>query len=178
MSREIIARRFAQAAFEIAREKGRLDEWQADIEKVASLEQDAVIAAYFENPGVPFEDKTRLLKEKLGDVDTFVLNLIYLLLSRGRFNALPDIAAEYQKLVDEHRGIERAEVTSAVPLNDEDRQRIGQHLSDIIGKQVVLAAEKIDPSLIGGIIVRVAGKLLDGSTRSKLDTLKKEIARK
>ena len=87
-----------------------------------------------------------------------------------------DIADEYQRLLDSHRGIEPAEVTTAVPLDDEDRQRLTEQLSTITGKSVMIKA-KVDPSVLGGIMARIGGKLLDGSTRSKLAALKRELAR-
>ena len=87
-----------------------------------------------------------------------------------------DIADGYQRLLDSYRGIEQAEVTTAVPLDDEDKPRLEEYLGAIVGKKVVLKPE-IDSSLIGGVIARVGGKLLDGSTRSKLEALKRELKR-
>ena len=174
MARRFLARRYAQAIFEL--DKDRIAEWQSDLEKVISLGQDATIAAYLGNPNIHFKDKARLLHERLGDINPLALNLVYLLLTRSRLDMLPHIASEYQRLIDNYRGIERAEVTTAVPLDDEDRLKLSQHLSKIIGKKVILKPECVDPSLIGGVIVRVAGKLLDGSTRNKLAALKKEIS--
>ncbi|MCK5576903.1 MAG: ATP synthase F1 subunit delta [Dehalococcoidales bacterium] len=171
------ARRYAQAIFELD-EKEHLAEWQSDLETILALGQDATVAAYLENPKIHFEDKAKILKERLGGIHPLLLNLIYVLLTRSRLDMLPAIAAEYQHLVDEYQGVERADVTSAVPLDDEAKQGLSQRLGKILGKKVIVETERVDPSLIGGIIVRIAGKLLDGSTRSKLDTLKKEIAKK
>ena len=85
-----------------------------------------------------------------------------------------DIADEYQQLLDSYRGIEQAEVTTAIPIDDEAKLKLGKCLGAIVGKKVVLKPE-VDPSIIGGIIARIGGKLLDGSTRSKLAALKKEL---
>lgn len=175
MARRFLARRYAQAVFELD-EKDQIAEWQSDLEKIISLGQDATIAAYLENPNIHFEDKARLLHEKLGDINPLVLNMVYLLLTKSRLDMLPHIASEYQRLVDSYLGVERAEVTTAVPLDDEDRLKLSQQLSKIIGRTVILKPECVDPSLIGGIVVRVAGKLLDGSTRGKLAALKKELS--
>jgi len=174
VARRFLARRYAQAIFEL--DKDRIAEWQSDLEKIISLGQDATIAAYLENPNIHFEDKARLLHDRLGDINPLVLNLVYVLLARSRLDMLPDIAVEYQRLVDSYRGIERAEVTTAVPLDDEARRNLSQKLSDITGKKVIIEPEYVDTSLIGGVIVRVAGKLLDGSTRGKLAALKKELS--
>jgi len=169
------ARRYARAVFELD-EKDQIAEWQADLDKIISIGKDATIAAYLDNPNIHFEDKARLLHEKLGDVNPMVLNIVYVLLIRSRLDMLPNIAAEYQRLVDDYRGIERAEVTTALPLDNETRVKLRQEIGKLIGKKVVLKTECVDPDLIGGIVVKVAGKLLDGSTRGKLAALKKEIS--
>ena len=175
MARKISVGRYAQAMFDLDLEKEQLDSWQSDMEKVARLGQEATIAAYLRNPKVHFEDKARLLAERLTDIDPLVLNLVYLLLTKGRLDMLADIADEYQRLCDSHRGIEQAEVTTAVPLDDGAKLKLSQYLGDIVGKKVVLKL-KIDPSIIGGFVARVTGKLIDGSTRGKLAALKKEMA--
>ena len=169
------ARRYARAVFELE-EKDRTAEWQADLDKIISISKDATIAAYLENPKIHFEDKARLLHESLSDVNPMVLNLVYVLLARSRLDMLPDIAAEYKRLADDYQGIKRAEVTTALPLDDETRVKLSQNISKLIGKKVVLETEYVNPDLIGGVVVKVAGKLLDGSTRGKLAALKKEIS--
>ena len=91
-----------------------------------------------------------------------------------------DIADEYQRLVDNYRGIEGAEVaevTTAIPLDDEDKLRLAQRLTSLLGKPIVLKP-KVDSSLIGGIIIRVGDKLIDGSIRSKLVALKRGFERR
>jgi F-type H+-transporting ATPase subunit delta len=85
-----------------------------------------------------------------------------------------DIAAEYQRLLDSSRGIEQAEVTTAVPLDENDMTKLTERLGAVVGKEVVVKAE-VDPEILGGIIARIGGKLLDGSTRSKLAALKREL---
>jgi len=167
------ARRYSRAVFELV-DKGRLDERQAEMDRLSRLGQDATISAYLENPKVPFEDKARLLGEKLSDVNPVVMNLVYLLLARSRLDMLPDIAREYRRLADNYHGIERAEVTTAIPLDDEARLTLSRHLGELTGKKIILE-DKVDPGLIGGVVVRVAGKLLDGSTRGKLAALKREL---
>jgi len=169
------ARRYARAVFELE-EKDRTAEWQADLDKIISISNDAIIGAYLGNPKIHFEDKARLLHESLSDVNPMVLNLVYVLLARSRLDMLPDIAAEYKRLADDYQGIKRAEVTTALPLDDETRVKLSQNISKLIGKKVVLETEYVNPDLIGGVVVKVAGKLLDGSTRGKLAALKKEIS--
>ena len=175
MARRAYARRYSQAVFEIAMERQELDRWQSDLRKIASLGEDAELVALLENPRLHFNDKARLLSEQLGDINPLALNLVYLLVARGRLSMLGEIADEYQRLLDSYRGIEQAEVTTAIPLDDEDKLRLGERLGAIVGKKVVIKPE-VDSSLIGGIVARIGGKLLDGSTRSRLEALKRELS--
>ena len=174
MARKIYARRYSQAVFSIALERNELDRWQSDLRKIASLGGDAAFIALLENPKVRFEDKTRLLSAQLGDINPLALNLVNLLLTRGKLNMAGDIADEYQHLLNSYRGIEQAEVITAIPLDDEDKQRLEKRLGAVVGKKVVLKHE-VDSGLIGGIVARIGGKLLDGSTSSKLIALKNEL---
>ena len=177
MARRVYAKRYAQAVFEIALEKKELDRWQSDLREIASLGDDATVIAFLESPKFDFGAKVKLLSERLVDINPLVLNLVYLLLARGRLSMLGEIADEYQRLLDSYRGIEQAEVTTAVPLDDEDKLRLEERLGAVVGKKVVVKPE-VDSSVIGGFIARIGGKLLDGSTRSKLEVLKRELARR
>lgn len=175
MAKKALARRYAQAVFDIAREKNELDKWQSDLRKIATLGEDAKFVALLENPKLRFEDKAKLLSGWLGDINPLALNLVYLLVSRGRLGMVVDIAGEYQRLLDSYRGIERAEVATAIPLDDEDKRKLEEQLGALVGKRVVVKSA-VDPGVVGGVVVRVGGKLLDGSTRSKLMALKKALA--
>ena len=174
MARRGYARRYSQAVFEIALETKELDRWQSDLKKVVSVVGDAAFMALLESPRLRFEDKARLLSERLEDINPLALNLVLLLVTRGRLGIIGDIADGYQRLLDSYRGIEPAEVTTAVPLDDKDRVKLAEHLGAIVGKKVRLKCE-VDPGLIGGIVARIGGKLLDGSTHSKLMALKREL---
>jgi F-type H+-transporting ATPase subunit delta len=176
MARRVYARRYAQAVFSIAMERKELDRWQSDLGKIASLVEDATIVAVLESPKFHFDDKAKLLSAQLGDINPLALNLVYQLLTRGRLGIMSDIADEYQRLVGSYRGVEQAEVITAISLGDEEKLRLEERLGAAVGKTVELKP-KVDASLIGGIIARIGDKLIDGSTRSKLEALKKEMER-
>ncbi len=180
MANSTYARRYSQAAFKIALEEKELNRWQSDLRRIASLVKDEALFALLENPEVSFDDKAKVLSERLGDINPLALKLVYVLVTKGRLGMIGDIADEYQRLVDNYRGIEGAEVaevTTALPLDDEDKLRLAQRLTSIFGKPVVLKP-KVDSSLIGGIIIRVGDKLIDGSIRSKLVALKRDLERR
>ena len=175
MARRVYARRYSQAVFTIALERNELDRWQYDLGKIAGLVQDEAVLAWLESPKLHFEEKAKLLSEQLGDMNPLALNLTYLLVTKGRAGMIGEIADEYQLLLDNYHGIEQAEVTTAVPLDDKDKSRLAEYLGAAVGKKVVLKPE-VDSSLVGGIIARISGKLLDGSTRSRLTALRNELA--
>jgi len=177
VARRVYAKRYAQAIFEIALKANELDRWQSDLQKIACLSEDATIVAFGESPKFHFDDKVRLFSERLGDINPLALNLVYLLIVRGRLSVVGDIADEYQRLLDAHHGIERAEVTAAIPLANEDKLKLGKCLGTVVGREVVIKPE-VDSSLIGGFVARIGGKLIDGSIRGKLLALGRELAGK
>ena len=175
MARKFYGRRYAQAVFEIALKANQLDRWQADLSSLVSLTEASQVIAFLESPQVTFAEKSKLLSERMESLNPLVLNLVYLLIARGKLGVIGDIADEYQRLLDNYRGIEPAEVISALPLEEADEHSLAEYLGAVTGKKVVIRA-KVDPGVIGGIVARVGGKLIDGSTRSKLIALKKALA--
>lgn len=168
----------AQEVFKTALGKRELNKWQSDLRRIASLVKDTTLLALLENAEVSLDDKAKVLSERLGEVNPEALKLVSKLIAKGRLAVIGDISDEYQRLLDNHHGIEGveiAEVTTAIPLDDDDRLRLAQRLTSIVGGPVVLKS-KVDSNLIGGIIIRVGDKLIDGSIRSKLAALKKEMA--
>ena len=174
MARRANARRYAQAVFDIALEKGELEGWQSDLGKIAGLGEDAALITLLETPKLDFDEKAKLLSKKLGDINPLALNLVYLLVARGSLNIIEEITEEYQRLLNDHQGIVEAEVVTAVPLDDEEKSKMGQRLGAVIGKEVVVRPT-VDSGVVGGVVVRIGGKLLDGSTRSQLKALKREL---
>jgi len=167
----------AQEVFQSALAKKELNRWQSDLRRLASLVKDTTLLTLLENPKVHFDEKAKVLSERLGDINPEALKLVAQLVAKNRLAAIADIADEYQRLLDNYRGIEGAEVaevTTAIPLDDEDKLRLAQRITSLVGKPVVLKP-KVDSSLIGGIIIKVGDKLIDGSVRSKLVALRKTL---
>ncbi|MCX7912456.1 MAG: ATP synthase F1 subunit delta [Dehalococcoidales bacterium] len=174
MPRKFNARRYAQAVFEIARENNELDRWASDLERLATVLADARLVSVLESPKVGFEDKSRLLEASLGDVSPLALNVARLLVSRGGLGMAGKILEEYERRLNEHRGVLRAEVTAAVPLDKDDEAKLAAGLARLMGKTVSVRS-RVDPAILGGIIARIDGKVLDGSTRSRLFRLRKAL---
>lgn len=171
------ARRYSQAIFRMALQEKDLNRWQTDLRKVATLLKDSALATLIANPKITGEEKSKTLAQRLGEINPLVIKLVLLLAAKGKVAAIDDIAEEYQALVDNYRGIEGteiAEITTAIPLDDADKLKIAQRITEIVGKPVQLRP-KVDPAIIGGIIIRVGDKLIDGSLRSKLAALRKDL---
>ncbi len=174
MARVTSGKRYAQAAFKLALEKGELDSWQASLRKIADITTDEKLVASLENPELPFEAKKALLAGLLGKINPLTLNLAYLLVHKGRLGIAGDISRQYDRLLDTHYGIEHIEVITALPLSDEDRERISSRFGEIIGRKVIIDAQ-VDHSLVGGLKARIGDTLIDGSVKSKLRALRKSL---
>ncbi len=169
------AKRYAQAVFLIARQRQELDHWLDDLRSLSALEHTDAFVKALETPNLSFDDKARLLSDRYPAISALAVNLVNLLIERRRVILLPQIFEEYQRLLDAYRGVQRAEVVTAVELTQENRLAIEARLSEVTGKKVVITP-KVDSTIIGGIVARFDGKLLDGSTKSRLEALKKQIA--
>jgi F-type H+-transporting ATPase subunit delta len=170
------AKRYARAVFEIARENGEIEGWLDDLGVLVREVDNADIAAYLDAPQVSIERKTELVKGAFGDaVGPLAVNLLLVLASRGNASLIRGIAEEYQQIVDADRGIERAEVVSAVQLDRQQLDDISSLLKTVSGKEVTVA-DRVEPDILGGLIVRVGDRVMDGSTRTRLQKMRKSLA--
>jgi F-type H+-transporting ATPase subunit delta len=174
MAKKANPRRYATAIFQIAQEKNDYDKWQADLQKMSVAAADASFLDVLENPRLALDVKAGFLKGILPGLSPLAVNLALLLVSRDNAGIIPQIAVEYTALLNEARGVASAEVITAVPLDNTDREKIRTQLSALTGATVEIKTE-VDPGILGGVIARVGGKLLDGSTRTKLAALKRRL---
>jgi len=172
--RDIAAKRYAEAAYLIAQQDGTQDAWSAGLSNMSSLFGDDQAQQIFESTRVSAADKLALVEKALAGVDPLVLNLARLLLRRGKTALAPQIAEAFQELVDQANGISHAMVTSAVPLSDEDLKAVERRLREITGGAVTVEM-RVDESILGGLVVRIGDRLIDGSTMSRLRALKRQL---
>ena len=175
MPRSPSPRRYAQAVFEIAIESHDLEAWTEDLRVMADALEGTELLAILDAPHVPGARKVETIRLALGDlVGQLRLNLLSLLASRNLAHLLPRVLDEYERLMDVHNGIERAEVVSAVPLAAAQNSRIAGLLGGVVGKQVRLTPV-VEPRVLGGIIARVGDRVIDGSVRAKLQRMRRSI---
>ena len=171
MTRDTAAKRYAIAAFIIARDEGKLERWAAALDGMASLWQQPDVAAFLIDNKVPLAEKWRLLGVALTGDEPLALNLAKLLVAKGRFRLIEQVREEFQRLWDEERGIVHVQAITAVPLSREEREAMAGGLASATGRQVVLE-EAVDPAILGGAVLRIGDRLIDGSPRTRLQTLR------
>ncbi len=171
-------RRYAQAAFAIAVERDTLDAWTGDLETAQGVFNEPDVKAFMAAPSVPESVKLDGIATLLSDVDPLVRNLVSLLTTNGDVERLSDVCSTFRELTDEHLGIGRAQITTAVPLDDARRERIVTSLQALTGHQRIEVSEHVDPEIIGGVVARVGDRLFDGSTRSRLRSMQESLAQR
>jgi F-type H+-transporting ATPase subunit delta len=173
--RDTSARRYAEAAFEIGRADGTLDAWERDMATIGPTMRHPELRALMQHPAVPFADKERVLRKVMGrGVASAPINLVLLMVRRGRHGAIDRMIERFTELLRRDRGIALAEVRSALPLGDEQRAEIVKRLRALTAAEVEIH-ETVDPALIGGIAVRIGDQLYDASVRSRLERLRARL---
>jgi F-type H+-transporting ATPase subunit delta len=174
MARVASPKRHAQAVFQIALEKNEVDKWKSDLNTIASTLGDPQILAILEDPKIHFREKQQLVNKLLPGFSQLALNFAYFMVAKQRLTILNQVVAEYEKMANSYQGLEHARVTTAVPIEKEEQEKLSERLEAITGKRILFTSE-VNPSIIGGFIARVGDKLIDGSTRAKLEALKKKL---
>ncbi|MYC30331.1 MAG: ATP synthase F1 subunit delta [Chloroflexi bacterium] len=174
MAKPVGGQRYARALFELAVENDRTDQWASDLALMADAMQDEQFNPFLKHAEVPLDQKISALSTVLPDIDPMVRNLGSLLITRGSVDSAGDVSAAYGQLVDDRLGRQRIEVTTAVELGPAEAERIRQFVADLVQREVVMST-RVDESILGGMVVQIGDRLLDGSTRSKLEVLRRQI---
>ncbi|MEO6350641.1 MAG: F0F1 ATP synthase subunit delta [Candidatus Limnocylindrales bacterium] len=180
--RSTTARRYAEAIFEIAERDGTVDQWLQQLTAIAAAVSDPGVARRLEDPQVPQAVRLDALlggARSAGGAGGEMLpqmgNLLALILRRRRVESLPRIASEFRRLYNRRAGIVEAIATSAAPLGDQELAALRSRLEQMTSGRIELQT-KVDPSLLGGIQVRIGDKLIDGSVRGRLERLRNRLA--
>jgi len=176
MIREPVARRYAHALFDAAQARGLLDTIEGDLAAFARLlREEPRLSSLLITPQVTTVEKHRLLQAILGGrVHALVLELLWLLLAKKRLPAIGDITEGYGLLLEAHRGIVRAEVTTARPMSAAQQERLKAALERRTGK-TVLIERKIDPRVMGGVVVRIGDQVIDRSIRRTFQEMRASL---
>lgn len=180
MKETIISRRYARALLAALREEDAVEQGREVLQALAgAFEADPEIAEFFKNPEVKDSKKADALDAALEKLDASpaIRSFAGVLCGNRRSAFLPDIAREYARFADEELGILDAQVFSATDLDTETVDRVRKTLEARTGKNVRLRAQ-VDPALLGGIAVRMDNRVIDGSLRGRLESMKKHLQHK
>jgi F-type H+-transporting ATPase subunit delta len=174
--RDSAPRRYAEAAFQIATRDDSIEAWRRDLEIAASeAAEGSELLAVLANPALPLDQRTVVVERVFGGMAQSVRNLVTLLVRRGRIEQLSRVASEFRRLDDMRLGIVHASATSAAPLTDTEVQALTVRLEEMTGGRIALQTD-IDEHLLGGLIVKVGDRLIDGSVRGRLERLRNQLA--
>ena len=174
MAKQVGGQRYARALFELAVEQDRTDQWAADLSQLADVMRDEQFNPFLKHAEVPLEQKISSLAAVLPGIDPMVRNLGLLLITRSSVDSVGDVSEAYNGLVDDLLGRQRIEVTTAVELEAGEAERIRQFVVNLVQRDVVMSTQ-VDESILGGMVIQIGDRLLDGSTRSKLEEMRKQI---
>lgn len=177
MKQTILARRYAKALFAVGKEEGKFEEYNETLQGVAGLyvSHPEVVDA-LTNPLYPLDVRQKVMVgmvESMG-VEKIMGNFLNLLVEKKRAMILPEVAEEFQAMVDNEKNVSHGSVVSAIELSEELQDKVRAALEKLTGKKVELTTS-VDPSIIGGIIAKVGDLELDGSIRTQLAGLKDSI---
>ena len=164
---------YARRALELAARSNKLERWRDDLRLVAATPVSDVLSCCRWQDGDLMADEAAITSH-IGDVLPEVADFACLLARNNKEAILPEIAAEYSRLLNEYYGVRQAEVTTAVPLDEGGRRLIENRLRAIAGSSFTLD-EHVDPSIVGGIVLRIGDRVIDRSVRARLQALHDSI---
>jgi F-type H+-transporting ATPase subunit delta len=173
---EEIAQVYARALFEVAQEQDKLDLLREQLGQFAdALNENGDLRVFFFSPYFSTEEKKDGLRRALDGADPAIVNFLEALLERHRMPVIFRIRHAYERLWDRENRTLPVEVTSAVDLDDATVKSIGERIGQQTGQRVELTST-VDPSILGGIVLRVGNSILDASIKHRLDQLRKHVA--
>jgi F-type H+-transporting ATPase subunit delta len=169
-------RRYAQALYEAASERGSLAAVRGDLaDLVASIQEVPELGAVLRNPQIDSQAKEGVVTDLTASADELVRNTLLVLVEKGRIGEVEEVAEEFETLVAKAERRLELELTTAVELSDEDADRLVRSIEGTLGRPVD-AHRSVDPALVGGVVLQVGSVRLDASVRGRLEKLRRELA--
>ena len=164
---------YAEALFEAARERDELEEVLSDLgEFVDALHDSEELRLFFYGGQIPERQKRRALDGLTEGMKTSTTNFMKVLVDNGREEILGDVLIRYEQLVKEHLGRIEVGVTTAVELSEEQQDRLRERLGSVLEGREIILETSVNPDLIGGAVFRYRGRMMDGSIRGRLESLR------
>jgi F-type H+-transporting ATPase subunit delta len=173
---ETVARNYAGTLFELAQRHEGLEAFAEGIETVARLlDENPRFRLLLETPRIADADKKDVVRKVFGsELPPQLVHFLLITIDKRRQRLLRDIAREYAALLDEHEGRAHVEVTLARPMDDATRDLLASRLTELLGKRAIPHI-RLKPAILGGVIVRTGDTIYDGSLRTKLDGMRRQL---
>ena len=173
---EEIAAVYARSLFEVAKEGGKVDLVREQLGEFAdALSETREMQVFFFSPYFSTQEKEQGLERAVTGADPAVVNFLKLLIEKHRMPVVFRIRANFDSLWEEENRLLPVEITSAVELDEGTVRALGDRISEQTGRRVELSA-KVEPDILGGIVVQVGNSVLDASVRNRLQQLRKQVA--
>tara|TARA_Y100001933_G_C18879171_1_gene513288 strand:+ start:380 stop:922 length:543 start_codon:yes stop_codon:yes gene_type:complete len=174
---KLVSTTYAQALFEVAMELDKLDQIKDELGFInESFKEHPEFYEVFRTPKINKEERKDIITKVFdGKVSSEVMNFMKILIDKRRGTAISGIYNEYVDMVDDHKGVVKAVVESAIPLTDEEQKALTEKLAKVTGQEIHLSSV-VNPEVIGGIVVKIGDKVIDGSVKSRLNIMKDNLA--
>jgi len=174
---KLVANVYSEALFDVAIEENKVDQLFEELKQVTDLFKEfPEFFELFKTPKISIEDKKKTVEEVFGGkISSEMMNFLKTVLDKRRSSAIFSIKNEFDEKVFTHKGIEKATVESAVALDDAQLKELEEKLSAMTGK-VIQLKNQINPEVVGGLLLRVGDKVVDGSIRKRLNDMKDDLA--
>ena len=172
----IIAEHYALAMAELGEKHNLLDEFKSDLAAIeATLDENKELTMFLEHPSIPHTDKKDIADKIFGErISKYTLNLLKLLMDRNRISVYSSLVRHYNKILNKKRNITVAQVITAIEIDDETKQRIKNKLQSLFTQNIELESQ-VDPAIIGGMVIKISGRVIDGSIKTRLENMKKQL---
>lgn len=173
---ELVSKRYALALFEAAEDLGKINDFNDELDFLRTiLEDEKDLLVLLCHPRIKKNEKKDLINRIFRDkLSLELVNLMYILIDKRRESNILDIIEKYKELYNEHENIVKVVAKTAVPMEDKSQNKLAEVLGNKLNKTVKLTNE-VDKSVIGGVLLKVESKIIDGTLKGQLDSISKVI---
>ncbi len=174
---ELVAKTYAEALFSVALELNQMEQYGEELDFVMeSFRQHTDFYELYKTPRISHDEKKQIIEAVFqGKLSAEIMNFLKILADKRRTNGFEAIVKGYHKMVNHHKNILEAVAVTTVPLKNEDKVALEEKLSKLTGKKIILKNE-MDPTIIGGMLIRMGDKVIDGTVQGRLGKLKESLA--
>jgi F-type H+-transporting ATPase subunit delta len=176
MSQSIIAKRYADALFQLGKEKSKLDQFESELHTLRDVyRSNNEIISFLKHPRFSIDQKKKLISDSFQSFSVEIVNTLKLIVERHREDIIVDMIGDFMEMMNNAKGIANADVYSVRELSEAEKQRISETFAPKVGKQSLNLTNIVDPSILGGLRLRVGNRIFDGSVSGKLRRIERKL---